>query len=113
MIWNPEYECMDRAALHELQLRRLQMTVVVGVRARRRTTARGWTSGACGRATSAPSTTCAACRSPTRAPCATPTRSACSPCRSTRSCASTPRRARPASRSSSATRAATSTRGPS
>ena len=27
MIWNPEYECMDRAALHELQLRRLQMTV--------------------------------------------------------------------------------------
>ena len=26
-IWNPEYECMDRAALHELQLRRLQMTV--------------------------------------------------------------------------------------
>ena len=26
MIWNPEYECMDRAALHELQLRRLQMT---------------------------------------------------------------------------------------
>jgi phenylacetate-CoA ligase len=27
MIWNPEYECMDRAALHVLQLRRLQMTV--------------------------------------------------------------------------------------
>jgi phenylacetate-CoA ligase len=27
MIWNPEYECMDRAALRELQLRRLQMTV--------------------------------------------------------------------------------------
>jgi len=27
MIWNPEYECMDRAALHDLQLRRLQMTV--------------------------------------------------------------------------------------
>jgi phenylacetate-CoA ligase len=27
MIWNPEYECMDRAALHLLQLRRLQMTV--------------------------------------------------------------------------------------
>ena len=26
MIWNPEYECMDRAALHVLQLRRLQMT---------------------------------------------------------------------------------------
>jgi phenylacetate-CoA ligase len=26
MIWNPEYECMDRAALHQLQLRRLQMT---------------------------------------------------------------------------------------
>ncbi len=26
-IWNPEYECMDRGALHELQLRRLQMTV--------------------------------------------------------------------------------------
>ena len=26
-IWNPEYECMDRSALHELQLRRLQMTV--------------------------------------------------------------------------------------
>ncbi len=26
MIWNPEYECMDRAALHALQLRRLQMT---------------------------------------------------------------------------------------
>jgi phenylacetate-CoA ligase len=26
MIWNPEYECMDRAALHILQLRRLQMT---------------------------------------------------------------------------------------
>jgi phenylacetate-CoA ligase len=26
MIWNPEYECMDRAALHLLQLRRLQMT---------------------------------------------------------------------------------------
>jgi phenylacetate-CoA ligase len=26
MIWNPEYECMDRTALHELQLRRLQMT---------------------------------------------------------------------------------------
>ncbi|MCX6372042.1 MAG: phenylacetate--CoA ligase, partial [Actinobacteria bacterium] len=24
--WNPEYECMDRAALHLLQLRRLQMT---------------------------------------------------------------------------------------
>jgi phenylacetate-CoA ligase len=27
MIWNPEYECMDRVELHELQLRRLQMTV--------------------------------------------------------------------------------------
>lgn len=27
MIWNPEYECMDRADLHALQLRRLQMTV--------------------------------------------------------------------------------------
>ena len=26
MIWNPEYECMDRAALHLLQLRRIQMT---------------------------------------------------------------------------------------
>ncbi len=26
-IWNPEYECMDRSALHDLQLRRLQMTV--------------------------------------------------------------------------------------
>jgi phenylacetate-CoA ligase len=26
-IWNPEYECIDRAALHDLQLRRLQMTV--------------------------------------------------------------------------------------
>lgn len=26
-IWNPEYECMDRSALKELQLRRLQMTV--------------------------------------------------------------------------------------
>jgi phenylacetate-CoA ligase len=26
MIWNPEYECMDRTALHALQLRRLQMT---------------------------------------------------------------------------------------
>ncbi len=26
-IWNPEYECMDRAALHALQVRRLQMTV--------------------------------------------------------------------------------------
>ena len=26
MIWNPEYETMDRGALHELQLRRLQMT---------------------------------------------------------------------------------------
>ncbi len=26
-IWNPEYECMDRSTLHELQLRRLQMTV--------------------------------------------------------------------------------------
>ena len=26
MIWNPEYECMDRTALHLLQLRRLQMT---------------------------------------------------------------------------------------
>jgi phenylacetate-CoA ligase len=26
MIWNPEYECMDRPALHALQLRRLQMT---------------------------------------------------------------------------------------
>lgn len=27
MIWNPEYECMERAALEGLQLRRLQMTV--------------------------------------------------------------------------------------
>ncbi|NTU71905.1 MAG: phenylacetate--CoA ligase [Coriobacteriia bacterium] len=27
MIWNPEYECMDRVELHALQLRRLQMTV--------------------------------------------------------------------------------------
>ncbi|HSK48120.1 MAG TPA: phenylacetate--CoA ligase [Coriobacteriia bacterium] len=27
MIWNPEYECMDRSKLHDLQLRRLQMTV--------------------------------------------------------------------------------------
>jgi len=27
VIWNPEYECMDRSALHDLQLRRLQMTV--------------------------------------------------------------------------------------
>lgn len=27
MIWNPEYECMDRSALADLQLRRLQMTV--------------------------------------------------------------------------------------
>jgi phenylacetate-CoA ligase len=27
MIWNPEYECMDREALAELQLRRLQTTV--------------------------------------------------------------------------------------
>jgi len=26
VIWNPEYECMDRTALHLLQLRRLQMT---------------------------------------------------------------------------------------
>ncbi|MEZ5126055.1 MAG: phenylacetate--CoA ligase [Thermoleophilia bacterium] len=26
MIWNPEYETMDRGALHDLQLRRLQMT---------------------------------------------------------------------------------------
>jgi len=27
VIWNPEYECMERASLHDLQLRRLQMTV--------------------------------------------------------------------------------------
>lgn len=27
MIWNPEYECMDRSALEALQLRRLQTTV--------------------------------------------------------------------------------------
>jgi len=27
MIWNPEYETMERASLHELQLRRLQTTV--------------------------------------------------------------------------------------
>ncbi len=27
MIWNPEYECMDRSELHALQLRRLQMSV--------------------------------------------------------------------------------------
>jgi phenylacetate-CoA ligase len=27
MIWNAEYECMDRGDLHALQLRRLQMTV--------------------------------------------------------------------------------------
>lgn len=27
MIWSPEYECMERDALQELQLRRLQMTV--------------------------------------------------------------------------------------
>jgi phenylacetate-CoA ligase len=27
MIWNPEYECMERGELHALQLRRLQMTV--------------------------------------------------------------------------------------
>jgi len=27
MIWNPEYECMDRNELHALQLRRLQMSV--------------------------------------------------------------------------------------
>lgn len=27
MIWNPEYECMERSALESLQLRRLQMTV--------------------------------------------------------------------------------------
>ena len=27
MIWNPEYECMDREELRALQLRRLQMTV--------------------------------------------------------------------------------------
>jgi phenylacetate-CoA ligase len=27
MIWNPEYECMDRGALEALQLRRLQTTV--------------------------------------------------------------------------------------
>ncbi|HEX9094249.1 MAG TPA: phenylacetate--CoA ligase [Coriobacteriia bacterium] len=27
MIWNPEYECMDREAMRELQLRRLQSTV--------------------------------------------------------------------------------------
>ena len=27
MIWSPEYECMERSALGELQLRRLQMTV--------------------------------------------------------------------------------------
>lgn len=27
MIWNPEYECMEREELHALQLRRLQMTV--------------------------------------------------------------------------------------
>lgn len=27
MIWNAEYECMERSALHDLQLRRLQMTV--------------------------------------------------------------------------------------
>jgi phenylacetate-CoA ligase len=26
-IWNPEYECMHRESIHELQLRRLQMTV--------------------------------------------------------------------------------------
>lgn len=26
MIWNPEYECMDRTSLHALQLRRLQST---------------------------------------------------------------------------------------
>jgi len=27
VIWNPEYECMERPALNDLQLRRLQMTV--------------------------------------------------------------------------------------
>jgi len=27
MIWNPEYECMERGELRALQLRRLQMTV--------------------------------------------------------------------------------------
>ena len=27
MIWNPEYECMDREELRALQLRRLQMSV--------------------------------------------------------------------------------------
>ena len=112
-IWNPEYECMDRESLHELQLRRLQMTVAWvyervpyyraqleerGVQAPRHQDARRRAAGS---------------RSPTRPRCATRTRSGCSRCRSTRSCACTPRRARPASRSSSATRAATSTPGPS
>jgi phenylacetate-coenzyme A ligase PaaK-like adenylate-forming protein len=27
MIWNPEYECIERGELHALQLRRLQMTI--------------------------------------------------------------------------------------
>ena len=51
-------------------------------------------------------------RSPPRRICATTIPSACSPCRATRSCASTPRPARPASRPSSATPKATSTSGP-
>ena len=46
----------------------------------------------------------ASSRSPTRTTCARTIRSACSPCRASRSCASTPPRARPASRPSSATR---------
>ena len=51
-------------------------------------------------------------RSPSRRTCATTIRSACSRCRASRWCASTRRRARPASRPSSATRSATSTPGP-
>jgi phenylacetate-coenzyme A ligase PaaK-like adenylate-forming protein len=37
VIWNPEYECMDRTALHDLQVRRLQMTVSWAYRGSRTT----------------------------------------------------------------------------
>jgi len=80
-IWNAEStRRWHGRELEALQLRRLQSTVAWVYERVAVLTARRWTPGASGRATSARSPTYARCRSRTRLRFATPTPSACSQC---------------------------------
>ena len=61
VIWNPEYECMDRSALHDAAAQAAADDRLVGLRAGAVLPRADGRRGECVRATSGRSTTCASC----------------------------------------------------